>query len=118
MLKVNTRSLYALWRQYNALVFSGQLHPAKITHGPTGLDVLEGFGVASLYGYCEDVSRTRVRIHIDAGCSTQEAAATLLHEMVHQYQHQSGLEMEHDRAFEAWRSPILALTGHDILEMT
>lgn len=117
MLTVNTRSLYAYWRQMNALVFSGVLHPCKITHGPTGTDVLEGFGVASLFGYCEDVSRTRVRIHIDQGCTVAEAQATLLHEMVHQYQHQSGLEMEHDRSFEAWRSPILACTGHDILEI-
>lgn len=114
---LSTRKLYALWRKYNAQVFSGVLHPAKITHGRTDVDVLEGFGVASLYGYCEDVSRTRVRIHIDEGCTPAQAEATLLHEMVHQYQHQSGLEMEHDRAFEAWRSPILACTGHDILEI-
>lgn len=55
------------------------------------------------------------RIAIDRYLPAPDARATLLHEMVHQWQHENGLPMHHGRTFTQWEEPCFRLTGLRLL---
>lgn len=86
--------------RYNKLVFEGKLSRPAI--------IIESCApVAS--GYCE--ATTPVTIYIDPTLTKVEARQILLHEMIHQWQIESGLPMDHGRSFKQWETPCELLTG-------
>lgn len=84
----------------NNLVFEGKLQKPSIVIEPCGPDAA---------GYAENTSPCT--IYIDPGLSLREARIILLHEMVHQWQYQNGLQGNHGRSFTQWEEPCLMLTG-------
>ncbi len=98
------RMLRHWWGRLNVEVFDGLLHPCQLTYGP-----LEGEDV---YGMCYPLEVERVRIHIDARADTRGCMlATLAHEMIHQWQHQHGLDMTHGDVFKGWAEVLRIKTG-------
>ena len=93
------RRLVEWHRRYNARYFGGELHPvpvrvsrrmrARLGHYTAG---------ASLAGDVAEIviSRRHIRRH-----GWDEALHTLLHEMVHQWQDEAGLPIDHGRTFRA-----------------
>ncbi len=95
------------WRRFNDEVFGGVLLSCDLrvtscaAHGAVGL--------------MWPLPQLRARIDITPEPNIKaEILATLLHEMVHQYQHQHGEPLTHGEAFTRWRDPILGMTGLQI----
>lgn len=82
--------------RFNKLVFDG-----KLTRVPIEIKRLGG-NAGLCYG---------IRIEIDAELDNRAARSVLLHEMVHQWQHESKLPMDHGRSFTQWEEPCTRLTG-------
>jgi len=94
---VTSRTLKKWHRELNALVFGGALSDI-----PTRAEYV---GPGTL-GLCWANS-----ISIKDTLEHGEAKATLLHEMVHQWQAEQGLCMDHGATFEQWRAVCLSCTG-------
>ena len=93
-----TNRLLRKWhREFNTLVFDGELNDIKMWVG-----YLEP-GTMGLCWGCE--------IAVKDTLSIEDARATLLHEMVHQWQYENDIEMDHGPTFEQWRMPCLSCTG-------
>lgn len=92
---LTTRRLYSWHRELNARVFDGALSRCKLEVGDCGEDAI---------GLCWG---NRIRI---AEQPLADAKATLLHEMIHQWQHLHGLPMDHGPVFEVWRKLCLYCT--------
>jgi hypothetical protein len=102
--KPTIRMLRYWWGKLNAEVFHNELLLCQITYGRSEF--------AEVSGLCYPLDNGRSRIHIDNRNHTRAGMlGTLAHEMVHQYQHQNGLAMNHGETFERWSDPILGLTG-------
>lgn len=95
---MRTRKELKLWhKEFNALVFDGKLSKIPCRAEYVGPDV---------WGLCYGTEIT-----IKDTLSPEQARATLLHEMVHQWQFEQGLPMDHGPTFEQWRHPCLSCTG-------
>ena len=90
------RELLEWHRRYNVLYFGGQLAPIAIRISSRMRTRLGQYTAASPYGEPAEIaiSRAHIRRH-----GWAEALHTLLHEMVHQWQDESGLPIDHGRAF-------------------
>jgi hypothetical protein len=95
-----TQKYLKYWHtRYNKLVFKGVLSKvplvlaAKLEHDDS---------IGLCYG---------TEIHIRSTLTLPEARATLLHEMIHQWQYENSLPMDHGRSFAQWESPCQLLTG-------
>jgi hypothetical protein len=89
----------AFWHEeYNRRYFGGALTTIPIKLSGRMRSRLGQFTVATPYGEPAEItlSRAHIRRH-----GWSEALHTLLHEMVHQWQAESGLEIDHGRAFRA-----------------
>lgn len=95
--RLSPRLLHQWHRELNALVFNGELDRPVLVVGNCGEDVI---------GLCWGT-----RIMVQRGLDETLARETLLHEMVHQWQNQNDLEMDHGPTFEQWRAVCLSLTN-------
>jgi hypothetical protein len=87
------------WIVYNRKLFEGDL--------PMPIFRVQDIGHYGEYDYEAIVLSSRI--------STLDAAkATLLHEMVHQWQHHNNLPLDHGHRFKEWAGLILAETGLEI----
>ena len=86
--------------RFNKLAFSSELTRARIVVESCAPDAA---------GYCEATSP--VCIYIDPTLTREEARQVLLHEMIHQWQHENGYEMNHGPTFQGLRNPCELLTG-------
>jgi len=92
------------WARLNEEVFHGELHPCGLEVGSCA-----DFNAV---GLCYPLDCGRVRLVLDPGLSTRAAVlATLAHEMIHQWQHQSGEPLTHGDVFRSWGALVYALTG-------
>jgi hypothetical protein len=96
---LTTKYLRYWHTRFNKLVFAGKLRRATL--------IIEPCGEAA--GYCEATSPAT--IYIDPTLTREQARSVLLHEMVHQWQLESKLPMDHGRSFKQWETPCLELTG-------
>ena len=95
---LNVRKLQYWWRGFNDAVFGGELRPIKIVHGWTGRGV---------WGWCTSDREIIISDKLDE----DQAMSTLLHEMIHQWQLEHGLEMSHGASFLKWSKTCKSLTG-------
>lgn len=103
-----SRMVQRWWRELNAEVFGGLL--LAPVHVKIGAD-------AEAYAWCVDAGGGRCGIRFDTKPVTRTFFLTILvHEMVHAWQLQSNLEMDHATSFLAWRDPIAAATGLPLKE--
>ena len=86
--------------RFNTLVFDGKLSRAVIVIEPLG---------DKFAGFC--ATGAPCTISIDSELTRQQARIIMLHEMVHQWQSESGLPMDHGRSFSQWRTQCKLLTG-------
>ncbi len=95
---VLVRELTAWHREYNARYFGGELSEIPIRISGRMRTRLGQYTAASPYGEPAEIaiSRAHIRRH-----GWAEALHTLLHEMVHQWQAERGLEIDHGPAFRA-----------------
>lgn len=95
---VLVRELVAWHCRYNAIYFGGALQPITIRVSGRMRTRLGQYTAASPYGEPAEIaiSRAHLRRH-----GWAEALHTLLHEMVHQWQAEHGLEIDHGPAFRA-----------------
>lgn len=96
---LTTKYLRYWHTRFNKLVFGGKLAKPCL--------VIEPCGEAA--GYCEATQPTT--IYIDPALTREQARSVLLHEMVHQWQHESRLPLDHGRSFKQWEEPCYLLTG-------
>ena len=87
------------WIAYNKKLFDGDLPMPK-------------FHVADIRHYGEYISNNITLSSNITDLAT--AKATLLHEMVHQWQDLQGKPIDHGHAFQAWRELILTVTNLEI----
>jgi hypothetical protein len=87
--------------RFNKLVFKGTLQKV-----PLSLEVLHDEVLGEVWGLCYGTS-----IKIRSTLTLPEARATLLHEMIHQWQYENALPMDHGRSFIQWEIPCRQLTG-------
>jgi hypothetical protein len=82
--------------QYNATFFGGQLQPLEVRVSRRLRSHLGQYGTATTMGETAEIviSRRHLRRH-----GWDEALQTLLHEMVHQWQDENGLALNHGRTF-------------------
>lgn len=93
-----SRSWYRkVFDEYNQYVFDGKLKRVPITDGYAG---------PGYWGWCFGN-----RILLSDQLTEDEARCTLLHEMVHLWQFQMGLDMNHGRSFKPWEKKCKRLTG-------
>lgn len=98
------RMLRYWWVRLNAEVFDNILLPCQLSYGETPGE--------NVYGMCYPLEVERVRIHIDRQADTRGCMlATMAHEMIHQWQHQHGLEMTHGDVFKGWAEVVRVKTG-------
>lgn len=98
---LNVRLLQYWWRGFNDVVFGGELRPIKIEHG---------YIEPNVWGLCYDDGLIVISDRLDA----DTAMSTLLHEMIHQWQAQNGLPMNHGNTFSKWRKTCRLLTGLEV----
>lgn len=89
-IRVTSRMLHKWHREFNADVFGGELGRPVLVFGCTGTDT---------WGWC---TGTRIVLSERLRDIPNECRATLLHEMVHQWQHERGLDMDHSSTFVQW----------------
>lgn len=100
-----TRMLKHWWSSFNREVFDNELLPCQL-----GTEPYDGHRTM---GYCTPLASGRARIDVVPEFQDSRASvlATLLHEMVHQVQHQRGGAMNHGPTFTAWSRHIRRITG-------
>lgn len=86
--------------RYNRLVFDGELSIPQLVIG----EYQPGW-----IGAC--VTGSPPTIYIAPYASLENARRVLLHEMVHQWQHEHKLPMNHGKRFKQWETPCELLTG-------
>lgn len=92
------------WNRFNREVFGGALLPCELRVQ----SCTEYKAVGLMWPLPQ--KRTRIDIHpVQANKAT--ILATLLHEMVHQYQHEHREPLNHGPTFARWRDPIEGITG-------
>lgn len=99
-MRLTSRRLHIWHREFNALVFQNELERPVLVTGYCGPGTI---------GLCWGD-----RIQVSDTLSEQDARATLLHEMVHQWQDQNGLDMDHGKTFEQWRDLCRSCTGLEL----
>ena len=87
------------WIAYNNKLFDGDLP-------------MPGFRVKDL-DYCGEYDSESIVLSSYLS-SANEAKATLLHEMVHQWQHLHNKPLDHGHEFQTWRDLILSATNLEI----
>ena len=87
--------------RYNNLLFNGKLTKVPIITR----ELVEGDKAEGMYWPHDN------HIEVDWSLEQREARCALLHEMVHQWQHESGLPVDHGPAFENWKATCFARTG-------
>lgn len=103
------RMLRHWWARLNTECFAGELLPPQITYGN---ETTEGYGSDIADGVTFPLGGQRVRVHLADTLTTRQAIlATLAHEMIHQWQYQHDLPMNHGETFTGWANLILAETG-------
>ena len=93
----HARRLTEAHAELNAQFFGGTLKPITIRVSRRMKRKLGHYSLASA-GHSADVAIARRHIRRDAW---EDVIHTLLHEMVHQWQQESGVPVAHDRAFRA-----------------
>ncbi len=96
-LVVTPRIVRYWWGVCNIALFNGKIHPpTEIVTKP----------LEDCYGFIEAINHN-VRITISSNEGTRELFLTaLVHEMVHQWEHETYGRMGHGKRFYAWRSRI------------
>jgi hypothetical protein len=100
---VASRVLHQWHREFNAAVFHGELSTPVLRSC-----VLPTDPAGRLLGLCWSEGE---RIEIAADLEINEARATLLHEMVHQWQAENDLPLDHGKVFAFWREVCRHITG-------
>lgn len=95
---VTVRRLQYWWRGFNDAVFGGSLHRVKIQLGRLEPDWIGGYD-------------TDDGIYIAPELSEEDAMSTLLHEMIHQWQHENDLPLSHGNSFRKWSKVCRLCTG-------
>lgn len=98
------------WRICNKALFGGKLALPKNI-------IIKNFK-DDVYGYCESgTSNPSVVLGIQAGIDSRRCFMTVLvHEMVHQWQHQEHGRMSHGKTFYAWESRVKRYLGLNLNE--
>ena len=96
---LSSAKLQSWHREFNSAVFKGKLR--RVT------TVLSALDEETLGMFWPDRKRIEIRRDLDE----QEARATLLHEMVHQWQAENKKPVDHGESFKDWIAPCLTLTG-------
>ena len=99
---LTARKVQYWWRGFNDAVFGGKLRRMKI---------IVGWTEPAVWGWCTSDREIIISDRIE---SEEDQMATLLHEMVHQWQLENGYEMDHGDSFEQWREPCLSRTGLEL----
>lgn len=97
--RISSHALHKWHREFNASVFGGELDKPVLTFGNLG---------DSTWGICHG---QRIVLAERLRYIQNECRATLLHEMVHQWQHERGLDMDHSSTYTQWRSRCFDITG-------
>lgn len=97
--KISSNVLHKWHREFNATVFGGVLGKPVLVFGNVGDGV---------WGLCHG---ERIVLSENLRYIPNECRATLLHEMVHQWQHEQGLDMDHSITYSQWRARCLDVTG-------
>lgn len=100
--RITSNTLHKWHREFNTSVFGGELERPVLVFGNVGSDV---------WGLCHG---KRIVLSERLKYIPNECRATLLHEMVHQWQDQQGLDMDHSSTFRQWIARCRAVTGLEI----
>lgn len=94
------------WRICNVALFGGKLYsPQQV--------IIKQF--KDCYGYCKCISKDVVHIGISSDVGTRKLFLTaLVHEMVHQWEHQTYGRMGHGKRFYAWQRRVHTYLGLDL----
>ena len=96
-LDITPRIVRYWWGVCNIALFNGKLRP------PTEIVIK---ALSDCYGFIE-ARKFRVRIAISSDVGTRELFLTaLVHEMVHQWEHETYGRMGHGKRFHAWQSRV------------
>lgn len=99
--KPTVRMLRHWWGRINKEVFDGALLPCQLSAASCSDE--------SAVGLCYPLDGGRVRIVVhDMDVTRAGVLGTLAHEMIHQWQHQNGLPMNHGIDFQAWKETCAA----------
>lgn len=96
---INTSWMKVWWIAYNRKLFDGNL--------PMPAFKVADFEHYGEYDYEAIVLSSRIT-------TLDGAKATLLHEMVHQWQHMHNKPVDHGHEFQTWRELILSATNLEI----
>ncbi len=92
------------WHRFNREIFGGVLLSCELR--------VQSCAAYNAVGLMWPLPQRRTRIDISPATRAKgEILATLLHEMVHQYQHEHRQPLNHGPTFSAWRAPIEVETG-------
>lgn len=101
--RTTSRTLHKWHRELNSTVFGGELERPVIVFGFLGDGTL---------GLCYG---KRIMISTGLQYMPNECKATLLHEMVHQWQAQNELDMDHSTTFKQWIARCRDIAGLEIV---
>lgn len=96
---INTSWMRVWWIAYNMKVFEGDLPMPEFR--------VSDFKHCGEYNYKAIALSSRIT-------DWNAAKATLLHEMVHQWQHMHNKPVDHGHEFQTWRELILSATNLEI----
>jgi hypothetical protein len=93
------------WRICNVALFNGKLYPPKLILVKPLKD----------WGYCQASTNGEITIALDSGIPSRDVfLSTLVHEMVHQWEHETYGRMGHGKRYEQWKQRVSKYIGLDI----
>ena len=109
-MKPTPRMLRYWHNRYNKQLFEGKLRRCKL-----GVANLDRHGAVGLCWPLHPLTSGDVHIQLHHEFPTKaEFLGTLLHEMIHQWQHQHGKSLSHGRLFTSMAEQCSLYTGFDI----
>ena len=102
--QVTERMVRYWWRVCNVAIFNEKLYPPEVL-----IKKLKD------WGYCQVNSQGEVTVALDLDISTRELfLSTLIHEMVHQWEHETYGRMGHGKRYQQWVDRVAKYIGLDI----
>lgn len=103
--QVTERMVRYWWRVCNVALFNDKLYP------PHSILIKR----LKDWGYCQISSKNKMTIALDSTIPTREMfLSTLIHEMVHQWEHETYGRMGHGKRYQQWTDRVSNYIGLDI----
>lgn len=103
---MTSKKLHKLFRRFNRLCFNDSL--------PKPVIVWVALPYGHL-GFCDEVRPGKYKIWLNNTMDLPTTEATLVHEMIHMHQFETGQPTDHNKEFRKWAHHCKKLLGYSVL---